>query len=176
VKSPSILIPEEKLQRRIAELAEEIDRDYGDDSDLVCIGVLKGSVFFLVDLVKQLKTPLQLDFIQTASYGTGTSPGEVRIRKDTDLSVRGRDVLLVEDIVDTGHTLTTVLSLFALRQARSVRLCALLDKVARREVEVKIDYCGFEIDDLFVVGYGLDFNDHYRNLPYIGYLASEDTP
>jgi hypoxanthine phosphoribosyltransferase len=170
--APGVLIDADSLQRRVAEMAAQIDRDYAHSDRLVCVGVLKGSVFFLVDLVKQLKVPVAIDFFQTASYGGGTSPGEVRIRKDLDLPVRGADVLLVEDIVDTGYTLRTILDLLKWRGARSVRLCALLDKAAARQVEVPIDYRGFTIADLFVVGYGLDYAERYRNLPYIGVLES----
>jgi hypoxanthine phosphoribosyltransferase len=174
--SVRILISQEDLEARVAAMAAEIDRDYAESDRLVCIGVLKGSVFFMVDLLKRLKVPLAIDFFQTSSYGSSTSPGEVRIRKDLDLSIRGKDVLLIEDIVDTGYTLRTILDLLRFRGARSVRLCALLDKAAAREVEVRIDYRGFEIEKLFVVGYGLDFDEHYRNLPYIAVLDSEDTP
>jgi len=162
------LISQADLERRISELAAEIDRDFAESDRLVCVGVLKGSVFFMVDLLKKLTVPLAIDFFQTQSYGSGTSPGEVRIRKDLDLPVRGKDVLLIEDIVDTGYTLRTILDLLRFRGARSVKLCALLDKSEAREVEVKIDYRGFEIERLFVVGYGLDFDEKYRNLPYIG--------
>ena len=171
--APSVLIDAESLQHRVAELATQIDRDYAQSDRLVCVGVLKGSVFFLVDLVKRLQVPVAIDFFQTASYGGGTSPGEVRIRKDLDLPVRGADVLLVEDIVDTGYTLRTILDLLRWRGARSVKLCALLDKAAARQVEVPIDYCGFTIADLFVVGYGLDYAERYRNLPYIGVMESK---
>lgn len=171
-----VLIPQETLERRVAELAEEINRDYAgkaaDNDSLVCIGVLKGSVFFMVDLLKRVTVPVKIDFFQTASYGSGTTSDEVRIRKDVDLALRGKDVLLIEDIVDTGHTLRTVLALLKFRGARSVRLCALLDKAERREVEVPIDYKGFEIENLFVVGYGLDFDERYRHLPYIGVVES----
>jgi hypoxanthine phosphoribosyltransferase len=170
-----ILISQEDLERRIAELAQEIDRDYAGSDRLVCVGVLKGSVFFMVDLLKRLTVPLAIDFFQTASYGSSTSPGEVRIRKDIDLAIRGRDVLLIEDIVDTGYTLRTILDLLRFRGARSVKLCALLDKAPAREVEVPIDYKGFTIEPLFVVGYGLDFDERYRNLPYIAVLDSEDS-
>ena len=168
------LISREDLERRVRELAADIDRDYAGCDRLVCVGVLKGSVFFMVDLLKSLTVPLAIDFFQTASYGSATSPGEVRIRKDIDLSIRGKDVLLIEDIVDTGWTLRTILDLLRFRGARSVKLCALLDKAAAREVDVQIDYRGFEIEKLFVVGYGLDFDEHYRNLPYIGVLDAED--
>jgi hypoxanthine phosphoribosyltransferase len=170
-----VLISQEDLERRVQEMAEEIDRDYAASDRLICVGVLKGSVFFMVDLLKRLTVPLSIDFFQTSSYGSSTSPGEVRIRKDLDLSVRGRDVLLIEDIVDTGWTLRTILDLLRFRGARSVKLCALLDKAAAREAEVKIDYRGFEIEKLFVVGYGLDFNEHYRNLPFIAVLDGEES-
>jgi hypoxanthine phosphoribosyltransferase len=166
------LISSDKLQQRVTELAAEIDHAYADCDRLVCIGVLKGSVFFLVDLLKQVQVPLEVDFFQTASYGSGTEPGEVRIRKDIDLSIRGAHVLLIEDIVDTGYTLRTILDLMRFRGAASVRLCALLDKEARREVEVPIDYRGFPIDDVFVVGYGLDHDEKYRNLPFIGFIET----
>ncbi|HUP22294.1 MAG TPA: hypoxanthine phosphoribosyltransferase [Thermoanaerobaculia bacterium] len=170
---PRVLISEEQIARRIDELAREIDQVYAATEALTCIGVLKGSVFFLVDLLKRLQVPVVVDFFQTASYGSGTVPGEIRIRKDVDLSVRGRDVLLVEDIVDTGHTLRTVLSLLRFRGARSVRLCALLDKKAAREIEVPVDFCGFEIENVFVVGYGLDYDERYRNLPYVGVMEGD---
>jgi len=165
---PKILIAEEDIRRRLDKIAAEIDKDYRDSDGLICIGVLKGSVFFMVDLLKRVTVPISIDFFQTASYGSGTTPGEVRIRKDVDLSIRGRDVLLIEDIVDSGYTLRTILDLLRFRGARSVRLCALLDKAGARAVEVPIDYCGFRIDNVFVVGYGLDLDERYRNLPYIG--------
>ena len=167
-REPTILISEEQLQGRIRELAAEIDRDYAEAEDLLCVGILKGSVFFLVDLLKQVRKPLAIDFFQTSSYRSSTRPGEVRIRKDLDTFVRDRDILLIEDIVDTGYTLRTILDLLKFRGARSVKLCALLDKSAARKVDVQIDYRGFEIEDVFVVGYGLDLDEHYRNLPYIG--------
>lgn len=179
MRKPKVLIPREELERRVAELAVEIERDYGpgrtDDDPLLAIGVLHGSVFFLVDLLKRIgDMPVRVDFFQTSSYrGAATTPGEVRIRKDIDSWIRGRDVLLVEDIVDTGYTLRTILDLLRFRGARSVKLCALLDKASRREVEVPIDYRGFPIDDVFVVGYGLDHEGLYRNLPYIGVLDGD---
>jgi hypoxanthine phosphoribosyltransferase len=168
--APRVIISADRLQARVAELAADIDRDYAGSDRLTCVGVLKGSVFFLVDLVKRLQVPVAIDFFQTSSYGGGTSAGEVRIRKDLDLPVRGADVLLVEDIVDTGYTLRTILDLLRFRGARSVKLCALLDKRPARQVDVPIDYCGFPIEDLFVVGYGLDYAEKYRNLPYLGVL------
>ena len=165
---PRVLIPPDELQSRITELAAEIDRDYGGGDPILCIGVLKGSVFFMVDLLKQVKTPLQIGFFQTSSYRSSTTAGEIRIRKDVDISVRDRDVLLIEDIVDTGYTLRTIMALLDFRGARSVKLCSLLDKVSAREVEIPIHYTGFPIDNVFVVGYGLDLDERFRNLPYIG--------
>ena len=166
--APRVLIPRERLEARVSELAAEIQRDYADSESLVCVGILKGSVFFMTDLLKQIELPLAIDFFQTSSYGSGTIPGEVRIRKDLDLSIRDRDVLLIEDIVDTGFTLRTIMGLLRFRGARSVKLCALLDKVDARQAEIPIDYRGFEIENVFVVGYGLDHDEIYRNLPFIG--------
>lgn len=165
---PRILISKEQIERRLDELAAELDRDYAKAHDFLCIGILKGSVFFMVDLLKRLNIPVAVDFMQTSSYGHGTVAGEVRIRKDVDASIRGRDVLLIEDIIDTGYTLRTILDLLRYRGAKSVRLCTLLDKREARRVEVPIDYRGFAIEDVFVVGYGLDLAERYRNLPYIG--------
>ena len=173
IRSPRVLISSEDLHRRIDELALEIEEAYRNSKDLVCVGVLKGSVFFMVDLLKQIKRPLSMDFFQTSSYRGGKEAGEIRIRKDIDLPIRGRDVLLIEDIVDTGFTLRTILDLFRFRGASSVRLCALLDKTSRRQVEVQVDFRGFEIEDLFVVGYGLDLQEKYRNLDYIGVYESD---
>ena len=172
-----VLIPQPAIDRRVRELAAEIDRDYAGrpaDDPLVCVGVLKGAVFFLSDLLKQVTVPVAVDFFQAASYGSrGAHRGEVRIRKDIDLAIQGRDVLLIEDVVDTGYTLRTLLALLRWRGARSVRLCTLLDKAAAREVEVEIDYRGFAIDDVFVVGYGLDHGERFRNLPYIAVWEPE---
>ncbi|MEM1207325.1 MAG: hypoxanthine phosphoribosyltransferase [Acidobacteriota bacterium] len=171
---PRTLFSESALDARIAELAVQIEEDYRGTDRLVAIGVLNGSVFFMVDLLKRIRLPVQVDFFQTSSYGAGTEPGEVRIRKDIDTSIQGADVLLIEDIVDTGYTLRTILDLLRFRRARSVKLCALLDKSSRRQVDVPIDYLGFEIEDHFVVGYGLDYAGLYRNLPYIGIYGDDD--
>jgi hypoxanthine phosphoribosyltransferase len=173
LQRPRVLISVEDLEQRITELAAEIDRDYAGKDPFLAIGVLKGSVFFMVDLLKQVQTPLQIGFFQTSSYGSGTTAGEIRIRKDVDISVRGRDVLLIEDIVDTGYTLRTIMALLEFRGARSVKLCTMLDKVGAREVDIPIHYTGFPIDNVFVVGYGLDLDDHFRNLPYIGIYEGE---
>ena len=168
----STLISQSDLERRVSELAAEISRDYAHAERFIAVGVLKGSVFFLTDLLKQVTVPVAVDFFQTSSYGAATSPGEVRIKKDIDLPIRGAEVLLIEDIVDTGYTLRTILDLLKFRGAKSVKLCALLDKAERRQVDVPIDYRGFRIEDLFVVGYGLDFDERYRNLPYIAVLPA----
>jgi hypoxanthine phosphoribosyltransferase len=171
-----ILIDENRLQDRIGELATEIDRDYADLGSLLCVGILKGSVFFMVDLLKKMKTPMEIDFLQTSSYRSGTTPGEVRIRKDVDVSIRGKHVLLIEDIVDTGYTVNTILELLRFRGARSVRLCSLLDKAEARKIPVPIDYSGFTIDDVFVIGFGLDIDERFRDLPYIGVWEGELSP
>jgi len=168
------LLSAESIQQRVDELAVEIDRDYRESDGLVVVGILKGAVIFYGDLVKRLTVPVTIDFFQTSSYGHGTVAGEIRIKRDIDLSIRDKDVLLVEDIVDTGWTLRTVLDLFRFRGARSVKLCALLDKHEAREVEIPIDYCGFRIGKEFVVGYGLDYGERHRHLPYVGVVEFED--
>ena len=165
---PRVLISADRVRARITELAHTIEKDYADSEQLVCIGILKGAVFFMADLLKQVHLPLAVDFFQTSSYHGGKEAGEIRIRKDIEILIRDKDVLLIEDIVDTGYTLRTILDLFRFRGARSVRLCALLDKTDRREAEVEVHYRGFEIEDLFVVGYGLDIDERWRNLDYIG--------
>jgi hypoxanthine phosphoribosyltransferase len=162
-----LLIPAARLEARVSELAAAIGADHPEPSELVVIGVLKGSVVFFSDLMRKISGTFVVDFLQTSSYGSGRTAGEVRIKRDIEVPVRGRDVLLVEDIVDTGWTVRTLLDLFRFRGARRVRLCTLLDKHEAREVEVPIDYCGFQIGREFVVGYGLDFAERYRNLPDI---------
>ena len=172
---PAVLISQADLERRVREMAREIESAYASSDRFVALGVLKGAVFFMVDLLKQISLPAVVDFFQASSYGDSTVRGELRIKKDIDISIRDADVLIIEDIVDTGYTLRTVLDLMRWRGARSVKLCALLDKVERRQVEVPIDYRGFEIEDVFVVGYGLDYDDRYRNLPYIGIYQDEES-
>lgn len=163
-----VLLPEEDLDERIEALGKQISEDYaGESVFLVCI--LKGACFFACELAKRITVPVTIDFMSTSSYGSGTvSTGEVKIRKDLDLPVEGKNVLIVEDIIDSGHTLNFLSKLFADRKAKSVRMCTMLDKPDRREVEVTVDYTGFTIPDAFVVGYGLDYDQKYRNLPYIG--------
>ena len=166
-----VLLDEEAIARRVAELGRAISKDYRD-LDPVLVGVLKGGVLFLADLLRRITVPVTVDFMAISSYGTGTqSSGVVRILKDLDLSVAGRHVLLVEDIVDTGLTLRYLLDNLASRRPASVRACVLLDKSERRVVDVPLAYVGFRIPDQFVVGYGLDFAERYRNLPFIGVLS-----
>ena len=160
----------EEIQARIAEVGAEIARDYKGQNPLL-IGVLKGGFVFLSDLVRAIDLRLGVEFMAISSYGSGMrSSGEVRIVKDLDVPVEGRDILIVEDIVDTGLTLSFLINSLHQRGAKSVRLAALLDKWERREREVQIDYCGFQIPDAFVVGYGLDYAERYRNLPYIAII------
>jgi hypoxanthine phosphoribosyltransferase len=165
-----ILVPADDLARRVRELALEVSRDYRD-RDLVLVGVLKGAVFFLSDLMRQLDIPCEVDFMAVASYGTATkSSGVVRILKDLDAVIEGRDVLIVEDIVDSGLTLQYLLRNLAGRNPRSLEVCALLIKPERRKVELNARYVGFEIPDRFAIGYGLDHAERYRNLPYVAAL------
>lgn len=164
----SVMIPEEDIDVRIRELGEQITRDYeGREVHLVC--VLRGGCFFMCELAKRIDVPVTLDFMSVSSYGMGTqSSGVVKIVKDLDDSVEGRHVIVIEDIVDSGRTLSYLLEMLKERGAKSVKLCTLLDKPSRRAVDVNVDYTGFEIPDEFVVGYGLDYAQKYRNLPYIG--------
>ncbi len=165
-----VLITEEELNQRIRELAEEISRDYAKkEVKLICI--LKGSIFYTCDLAKRLTIPVTFDFMKVSSYGSGMeTTGNVEIQKDLDESIEGLDVLLVEDIVDSGNTLSKLIPLLKRRNPASLRITTLLDKPSRREVDVDVDYVGFEIDDKFVVGYGLDYDQSYRDLPFIGEL------
>jgi hypoxanthine phosphoribosyltransferase len=169
-----ILVPEEALQERIGELGAEISRDYaGKDLLLVCI--LRGGVMFLADLMRRITIPHMVDFMSVSSYGVGArqSRGQARINLDLNTDIRMRNVLLVEDIVDSGHTIKAVVELLGARQPQSLRVCTLLDKAERREVEVPIHYRGFVIPDKFVFGYGLDADEYYRNLPFIGVLSTD---
>jgi len=164
------LIKKDKIRQRISSLARKISRDY-KGKELVLVGVLKGGFVFLADLIRQITLPLEIDFIQLASYGASTtSSGVIKVKKDIDLPIAGKDVLVVEDIVDYGYTMDYLLQFLADKKARSVKLCALLDKPARRKVKVRIDYRGFKVPDKFIVGYGLDCDEKFRNLPDIAYL------
>lgn len=166
-----VLVEAERLQRRVRELAEQIARDYAG-RPLLLIGVLKGAVFFLSDLMRFIDIPVEVDFMAVASYGSATdSSGVVRILKDLDMPIEGRDVLIVEDIVDSGLTLQYLLRNLGSRNPASLEVCALLVKPSRRKVELPTRYVGFEIPDTFVVGYGLDYSERHRNLPYVAALA-----
>ncbi len=168
-----ILIEQDALQARIVELGEEVSADYAG-RDLLLIGVLKGAVFFLSDLMRRLTVPCEIDFMAISSYGAATdSSGVVRILKDLDINIEGRHVLIVEDIIDSGLTLSYLLRNLEARQPATLEVCALLTKPARRELDVPVRYVGFEIPNRFVIGYGLDFAERYRNLPYVGVLADE---
>jgi hypoxanthine phosphoribosyltransferase len=165
-----VLVSAEDLQRRVRELADEVSRDYAR-RDLLLIGVLKGAVFFLSDLMRHLEIPVEVDFMAVASYGSATkSSGVVRILKDLDTVIEGRDVLIVEDIVDSGLTLQYLLRNLASRNPRSLEVCALLIKPERRKVDLRTRYVGFEIPNRFAIGYGLDHAERYRNLPYVAAL------
>jgi hypoxanthine phosphoribosyltransferase len=165
-----VLIDEPSLRRRIAELGEEISSDY-HGRDLLLIGVLKGAVFFMSDLMRTLTVPCEIDFMAISSYGDSTdSSGVVRILKDLDINIEGRDVLVVEDIIDSGLTLSYLMRNLEAREPASLEICALLTKPDRREIDVPVRYVGFEIPNRFVIGYGLDFAERYRNLPYVGVL------
>ena len=167
-----ILLAEDEIAARVRELGEQISRDY-EGKDLLLVGILKGAFVFLSDLVRNISIPVSVDFVALSSYGGGTSSsGIVKVTKDVDVSVEGRHVLVVEDIVDTGWTLKMSYLAENLRagKAASVRVCTLLDKPNRRQVDIELDYVGFVIPNKFVVGYGLDFNGLYRNLPFIGVL------
>ncbi len=164
-----ILITEEQLQARIKEIGEEISHDYqGKDPMLICI--LRGGVMFLTDLMRALSIPHTIDFMAVSSYGAGArvSGGHVRITLDLTSSIEGRNVILVEDIIDSGNTIASVMALLKTRRPKSLRVCTLLDKVERRETEIPIHYRGFEIPNEFVFGYGLDLDEYYRNLPFVG--------
>src|SRR5204863_864649 len=165
-----VLIDRDALQRRIAELGEEISADYAG-RDLLLVGVLKGAVFFMADLMRRLTIPCEIDFMAISSYGDSTdSSGVVRILKDLDLNIEGRDVLVVEDIIDSGLTLSYLMRNLEAREPASLQICALLTKPERREIDVPVRYVGFEIPNRFVIGYGLDFGKPYRNLRYVGVL------
>jgi hypoxanthine phosphoribosyltransferase len=164
------LIDETTLQNRIAEIGAEISRDYVGTDNLLLICILRGGIVFLVDLMRHITVPHQVDFMAISSYGAGAreSEGNVRVTLDLQTNIRDKDVMLVEDIIDSGHTISHVLELLTTRQPRSLKVCSLLDKAERREVVVPIHYRGFEIPNEFVFGYGLDLDEYYRNLPFIG--------
>ena len=166
----NVMITEEEISKRILEVADRINKDY-EGRELILICVLKGGVMFMCDLAKRLNLDVRLDFMSVSSYGAETkSSGVVKIIKDLDNSIEGRDVLIVEDIIDSGNTLAYLLDILEKRGPKSIKLCTLLDKPSRREKDVVVDYVCFEIEDKFVLGYGLDYDQRYRNLPYIGVM------
>ena len=174
-KSPEVLISEEEIQARVLELAAEISADYEDADDLVMVGVLKGSFIFLADLSRRLSIPRTIEFIAVSSYGNGSvSSGAVRLVMDVRGNIEGKHVLIVEDIVDTGHTLKYLIGMMKSHRPASVKTAALVRKADSAEVEVTIDYLGFDIGDEWVVGYGLDFAEQNRTLPYIGFIKPTD--
>lgn len=168
----SVLITEAQIARRIRQLSRKLEQDFRG-RELAIVAVLNGTVMFLADLIRHLNLPLRLDFIGVSSYGAGTESGEFVFTKELRLDVRGRDVLLVDDILDTGKTLSRVLAKLRELGPRQIKTCVFLEKAARREFAVTADYVGFSIPDLFVVGYGLDFAERYRNLPFVGVLRPE---
>ncbi len=171
-----ILIDEEALQARVTELAEAVSADYAG-RQLLLVGVLKGAVFFMADLMRRLAVPCEIDFMAISSYGASTdSSGVVRILKDLDSNIEGRDVLVVEDIIDSGLTLSYLMRNLDARGPASLEICALMTKPSRREIDVPVRWIGFEIPNRFVIGYGLDFAERYRNLPYVGVLSEDLIP
>jgi len=169
-----VLLDEKTIQQRIAILGAQIDKEY-EGQDLLVVCILRGAVLFLTDLIRQITVPHMVDFMSVSSYGVGArhSSGRARITLDVNTDIRGRNVLFVEDIVDSGYTLNAVLQLLSSRQPKSLKVCVLLDKYERREVDVPLDYVGFKIPDRFVFGYGLDLDEYYRNLPFIGTVDTE---
>ncbi len=169
-----VLLDEETIAKRVRDLATQVSADYADSDDLVLVGVLKGAFIFMADLARQLSVPHRVDFIALSSYNKGAvSDGAVRLIMDTRTNLTGRQVLIIEDILDTGYTLDYLLRIFRAREPASLRTCVLLSKPERRKIEVPVDYLGFEIPDVWVVGYGLDYADRFRTLPYIGALRRE---
>ena len=172
---PVVLISEEEIQSRVLDLAEQISADYDDNNELVMVGVLKGSFIFLADLSRRLSIPRTIEFIAVSSYGNGSrSSGAVRLLMDVRGNIEGKHVLIVEDIVDTGHTLKYLIGMFESHRPASVRTCALVRKAESAEVDVTVDYIGFDIGDEWVVGYGLDYAEQNRTLPYIGIVSPDD--
>lgn len=172
--SPTIdvMISEQEIAERITELAAQINRDYQQSTNLVLVGLLRGSFIFMADLCRKITVPHGVDFMTASSYGDGTSSTrDVKIIKDLDEDIRGKDVLIVEDIIDSGHTLSKVRELFLFREPNSLEICTLIEKPARKEVDVHVKYVGFAIPDKFIVGYGLDYAKKYRHLPFIGLVS-----
>ncbi len=168
-----VLITQEQIEERVKKLGEQITRDYQDSDKLLLLGLLRGSVMFMTDLMRHIHRPMTMDFMLVSSYAGSESSGFVRIDSDHKTNIFGWDVILIDDIIDTGYTVSTVRKLLLERKPRSLKICALLDKKARHKVDLTIDYCCFEIPDYFVVGYGLDIDEKGRNLPYIASVDLE---
>ena len=167
----NIILSADRIRERLAEMAAQIEADYAGQ-EVLCVGVLKGCFVVLADLIRQLELPLEVDFIAVSSYGHGQEPGEFKLLSDVRSDITGKNVLIVEDICDTGHSLRAITDILAARAPRSLKVCVLLDKPSRRRVRMAPDYVGFEIPDVFVVGYGLDHAERYRNLPFVAALEA----
>ena len=165
----NVLISETKIEKRLNELAKQIMKDYGEE-DLVFVGVLKGAATFMIELAKRIKNSVEFEFIQAKSYEGTESTGKIEITQDLSGSIEGKNVIIIEDIIDTGRTLEYLMRYLTFHNPKSIKLCTLLSKPSRRVIDLKVDYVGFSIPDEFVIGYGLDYNQKYRNLPYIGVL------
>lgn len=168
-----ILVTEEQIAQRCKELGEQLDHDYADRHDVLFVGILKGSIPFMAELIKRVSIDIQIDFMAVSSYSGTESLGDIKIIKDLEQSIQGRDLVLVEDIVDTGVTINSLKTLLYNKGAHEVKVVTLLDKPSRRQVDITADYIGFEVGNEFVVGFGLDYNQRYRNLPYVGVLKEE---
>ena len=169
----NVLINETRIEKRLDEMAKQIDKDY-EGKEIILVGILKGSVVFMVELAKRLKTKVQFEFIEVSSYEGTESTGKIKIKKDLQSDIEGKDVLIVEDIIDTGNTLSYLKEYFQEKNPNSLKIVTLLSKPSRRIKELDVEYIGFKIEDKFVIGYGLDYNQNYRNLPYIGYIEDGD--
>jgi len=169
-----ILITEKQLQERIKELGAQISKDYEDKEEFLVVGILKGSVVFLSDLIRNIDVHTKIDFMTVSSYGMGsTTTGAITVKKDLDTDIEGKNVLIAEDIIDSGITLSNLVKLLKERNPKSIKICTLLNKPERREADIHVDYIGFDIPNEFIVGYGLDYAENYRNIPYIGVLKRE---
>jgi hypoxanthine phosphoribosyltransferase len=170
-----VMISEQEVSQRVKELGQQITEHYKESDGLVMVGLLRGSFVFMADLARAIETPMTVDFMTASSYGNSMeSTRDVRILKDLDDDIKGKDILLVEDIIDTGNTLSKVCEILSIREPNSITICTLLDKPSRREVDVKVDWIGFSIPDEFVVGVGIDYAQKYRNLPYIGKVVPQE--